>query len=344
MLLNSKKKINAAGIFSSVHVIESTLRNGVLPDGLSNAATAVVESLKINVISERTYRGRPMVIKRRNPYGAKMADMTNLYFRLAKLPIRYLSDLDEWRRWEVGCFLMLNGDRYRAAAARKNAVRLDKIPGRNLWDHMKQGTLTRHMLQAAGREIHRAHQFWSDKLSGRWSHGDASMPNVIFEEGSGRARLIDFEIRHDESLPVVTRQADDLLVFLLDMVGNISSRHWLPFTTSFLRAYGDADVIAELRKQLVIPSGLALLWWNVRTNFAKSATVARRLTSLRKAIGQLDLYPLASGARRRQKRRPSKTCQTRSAGTPTAKSRTRASREIAKAVPPGMPSRLPMTR
>ena len=285
-----------------------------------------------------------MVVKRRNPYGAKMADMTNLYFRLAKLPIRYLSDLDEWRRWEIGCFLMLNGDRYRAAAARKSAVHLDKISGSNLWDHMKQGTLTRHMLQAAGKEIYRAHQFWSDQLSGRWSHGDASMPNVIFEEASGRARLIDFEIRHDESLPAVTRQADDLLVFLLDMVGNVRSRQWLPFTTSFLRAYGDVEVVAALRKQLIIPSGLALLWWNVRTNFAKSATVARRLTSLRKAIDQLDLDRLGSGARRRQKRRPSKTCQARSAGTPTAKSRTRASREIAKAVSPGMPSRLPMTR
>jgi hypothetical protein len=43
----------------------------------------------------------------------------------------------------------------------------------------------------------------------------------------------------------------------------------------------------ELKKRLVIPSGLALIWWNVRTNFAKSATVDRRFQALRRAIAKL---------------------------------------------------------
>jgi hypothetical protein len=44
-----------------------------------------------------------------------------------------------------------------------------------------------------------------------------------------------------------------------------------PFARTFLKAYGNSAVLAELRKQLVIPSGLARIWWNVRTNFVNNA-------------------------------------------------------------------------
>ena len=37
-----------------------------IPDGLSHATTAFVESLKINTISEKRRRSRLVVIKRRN--------------------------------------------------------------------------------------------------------------------------------------------------------------------------------------------------------------------------------------------------------------------------------------
>jgi len=200
------------------------------------------------------------------------------------------------------------------------------------------------MLEAAGREYHRAHQFWSDELGGGWSHGDASMTNVVYDEKTNRARLVDFEIIHEKSLPARVRHADDLLVFLLDMVGRISSTHWVPFATCFLRSYGDASVIEALRKQLVVPSGLALIWWNVRTNFTKSAKIDRRFKILNRSISKLDLYRLAKTDRARQKRLHSISCHITSPGIPKVKSRTRVIKEIAKAVSPGMPRRLPTTR
>src|SRR6266481_3944732 len=61
------------------------------------------------------------------------------------------------------------------------------------------------------------------------------MTNVIYDEKAHRARLIDFEIRHEKSLPAAARYADDLLVFLLDMVGRVPNRQWLPFAICFLR-------------------------------------------------------------------------------------------------------------
>jgi hypothetical protein len=59
------------------------------------------------------------------------------------------------------------------------------------------------------------------ELGKGWSHGDGSMTNVIYDEKAHRARLIDFEIRHEKSLPAAARYADDLLVFLLHTVGRV---------------------------------------------------------------------------------------------------------------------------
>jgi hypothetical protein len=209
---------------------------------------------------------------------------------------------------------------------------------------MNEGTLNKRMLEAAGREYYRAHQFWRDEFGGPWSHGDASMPNVIYNEKTRRARLIDFEIMHVKSLPATTRHADDLLVFLLDMVDRVPTRQWLPFTTCFVKAYADRDVITELQKRLVIPRGLALIWWNVRTNFAKTGKAERRLRALRNAISKQQLYRLSPAERARQRRRASISCQEMSPGMPRASSRTLAISERAKAASPGIPRRLPTKR
>jgi hypothetical protein len=186
---------------------------------------------------------------------------------------------------------------------------------------MKQGTLNERMLESAGKEYRRAHQFWRNGIWRTVVARDASMPNVIYDEKTRRTRLIDFEIMHEKSLPATTRHADDLLIFLLDMVDRVPTRQWLPFTTCFVKAYADRDVIAELQKRLVIPSGLSLMWWNVRTNFAKTEKVERRLRALRNAISKLQLYRPSPAERARHRRRASISCQVISPGMPSASSR-----------------------
>src|SRR5260370_7184699 len=75
-----------------------------IPDGLSHAATAFVESLKINTISEKRRRGRLVVIKRRNIFGERGADLINFYFRVAGITIRYLSHVRDYRACDCKCF------------------------------------------------------------------------------------------------------------------------------------------------------------------------------------------------------------------------------------------------
>jgi hypothetical protein len=198
-------------------------------------------------------------------------------------------------------------------------------------------------MEAAGKEFRRAHQFWSDGFRAPWSHGDAGMNNVIYNEKTGRARFIDFEIVHDKSLPAKSRQADDLLVFLLDLIAVAPNPQWLALALSFLNAYGNAAVTSELKNQLSLPSGMSWIWWGVRTSFANPTKVKRRLEKVRDVIVNLGYYRAFAARRARQRRRASNSCQVMSPGIPRMSSRTRAIKESANAASPGIPSRLPTT-
>jgi hypothetical protein len=314
-----------------------------IPQVLTTAAAKFVDSLKLSSVSEGVRRGRRVVIKHRNAYSEQLADLANLYFRVSNIPIRFWSKVSDWKRWEIDCFRMLNGDRFRAISSGAKTICVDKLPGKSLWAHLNRGTLTRQMLEAAAHELRRAHQFWSDEFRGPWSHGDAGMENVVFNGKTGRARLIDFEIIHDRSVPAATRHADDLLVFLLDIAAVVPGDKWLPFALRFLDAYGNLDVIAELKHQLALPNGMAWIWWGVRTSFANPAKVKLRLAKLRDLTAHLRHYRAVAARRARKRRRASISCHEMSPGMPSASSRTRAIRESAKAASPGIPSRLPTT-
>ena len=313
-----------------------------IPQALSNAAARFVDSLKINSVSEKVRRGRRVVIKRRNEYGEQLADLANLYFRMAAIPIRFWAKAENWQRWEAGCFKMLNGDRFRAWASGDKTVCADKLPGKSLWEHLERRRLTCEMVEAAGHEFRRAHQFRSDEFRGPWSHGDAGTNNVIYDEKTGRAWLIDFEIVHDKSLPAKSRQADDLLVFLLDLIAVAPNPQWLTLALSFLNAYGNAAVICELEDELALPNGMAWIWWGVRTSFANPAKVKRRLEKIRDVIANLEFYRAFAARRARHRRRPSISCQVIRPGIPIPSSRTRAIKERAKAVGPSIPRRPPI--
>ena len=105
----------------------------LVPQAVTNATATFVDSLKISSISEKVRRGRRIVIKRRNIYSEQLADLANLYFRMSDIPIRFCGEAEEWRRWEVKCFRMFNGDRFRVFASGAKTVCTDKLPGKNLW-------------------------------------------------------------------------------------------------------------------------------------------------------------------------------------------------------------------
>src|SRR3954453_19814966 len=101
-----------------------------VPKSLRTATDRLVDSLKINSVSEQVRRGRRLVIKRRTVYSEPLAELANLYFRMAGIPIRFWAKIADWRQWEVNYFNLLNGDRFRARASGANTICADRLPGR----------------------------------------------------------------------------------------------------------------------------------------------------------------------------------------------------------------------
>lgn len=249
-----------------------------------SAAGAFVDRIKINTVSREWRDGRVLWIKRRRGAARPIMVCANRFFRLAGNPVEAIVDLPAWQRWEVDCFLQLHGERFLAFAEGPCVVAAEEVPGESLSRHLDRGTLTPRMLEAAACELRRAHAMESEFFRGPWSHGDPHSGNFIYEPEADRARLIDFEVMHHADIPADERHADDLLVVLQDLAGRIAAEQWLFHAQAFLTGYDRPEVVALLRKKLVVPGGLARLWWAVRTTYLGSAELERRIRTLRENI------------------------------------------------------------
>ena len=251
---------------------------------LLTSAGAIVDRIKINALSRETRDGRTVWIKRRRATAGPIMGLANCFFDLVGNPVQTLRDAAAWQRWEIGCFLHLHGDDFRAFACGDRAVGVDELPGQSLSHHLDAGTLTPAMLAAAGCELRRAHEWRCDAFGGAWSHGDPHSGNFIVDPLDGRARLIDFEVMHRVSLSAHDRHADDLVVFLQDLMGRVAGDRWVENARAFLEAYGRPEIIALLGGRFVVPHGLARLWWSVRTTYLSRAELTRRIGELRVSI------------------------------------------------------------
>lgn len=248
----------------------------------SNFVSAITEGVKINSVHREARRGRMFWIKRRKPAARPIMIGANCFFRLAKAPVRAIVEPAAWQRWEVECFTALHGpDGFEAFPEGANGVGAEEMPGVNLTDFLDGGTMTPAMAAAAGRELRRAHQWHSPGLDALWSHGDPHAGNFVYHQTSDRARIIDFEVMHDPALSADARQADDVLVFLQDMVGRIAAEKWLPCAEAFLIGYDRPELIERLKPLLAIPPiGFSRLWWRVRTTFLSVNTIRGRFAAL----------------------------------------------------------------
>jgi hypothetical protein len=254
---------------------------------LSEAANQAINCIKINSINFEMRQGKPMWVKRRRWGSELIAGQANLFFRLAHGRVHVWVDPKKWQHWEIDCFRLLQERRFRAFAEGSRTICMDPIPGMHLCEHLRRGSLTTRILEAAAREFRRAHELWCPEFDDWWSHGDPHLDNVIYDPATNRARLIDFEVVHDRSLPAALRQADDLLVFLQDLVCRVSAEQWLPFALCFINTYGRPEVITELTKLLFVPSGLPGLWWKLRTENFERQELIRRVDALRLALDRM---------------------------------------------------------
>jgi hypothetical protein len=263
-----------------------TVQNSRLCE-LSEAANRAINCIKINSITFESRQGKRLWVKRRRWGSELIAAQANLFFRLAQGRVQVWVSPEKWQQWEIYCFRLLQEPRFRVFAEGSRTVCMDAIPGMHLCEHLKRGTLTSRALEAAARELRRAHELWCPRFDDWWSHGDPHLDNVVYDASTNRARLIDFEVMHIQSLPAVLRHADDLLVFLQDLVCRVSAQEWMPFALCFINAYGSPEVIAELTRMLFVPVGLPGVWWKLRTENFERKELIRRVDALRTVLSRM---------------------------------------------------------
>lgn len=246
-------------------------------------ASHFAERIKVNSIRCEIRNGERFWVKRRRPSAPLTLACANWFFRLAKNPIRVLEDVRMWQRWEVESFMQLHAG-HRAFAGDSRSVAAQELPGAALAQFLDQGAMTPAMAAAAGRELARAHAVECFTFGGGWSHGDPHAGNFLYDPRHDRARLIDFEVVHDLALPAAERHADDLLVFLQDVVGRVSPEMWVKLAEAFLEGYDRPGIVERLAPRLILPRGIPRLWWAVRTTYLPGAELARRFELLRDAL------------------------------------------------------------
>jgi len=253
----------------------------------------LIDGIRINDNHRKICGDRVFWVKQRRNWSGPVAFFANLFFRAACNPVTVWSRNAAWQAWEIHSFALLHADEgYRAFADGDHTVWTEQVPGDDLASAIAQGVLSEAMLAAAARELRRVHSLRCDILNGGWSHGDPHLGNFLYDSHTGRARLIDFEVTHRHGLKETERHADDLLVFLQDLMGRIDGPRWIPTATCFLRQYSiagapTAGVIACLERRLISPRGISRIWWAIRTCYLPKAERDRRIDGLREAIGKL---------------------------------------------------------
>jgi hypothetical protein len=249
-------------------------------------AGAVIDKVQINQILLKRLDGRSMWVKRRRRGSRALAFGANLFFRLAGNPVSVVEDLQVWRHQEVASFRLLNGEEFCSFSRDDGSVWLERLPGTDLDTLNDEGKAEVWMFYAAGLEFRRVHALFSPRFHGPWSHGDPNFGNVIVDERNQRVRLIDFETVHAETLSPDDRHADDVAVFLLDLIGGVAEESLPLMATAFVAGYNRPNILALAQRRLEIPTGLGRLWWGIRTEYAPAWVLRRRIKLLSQSLAQ----------------------------------------------------------
>jgi len=240
-----------------------------------------IDAVRINQTTVVTRDGRPFLLKRRRGGRGLIIAAGNVFLRLSHSRIVMFPNVRGWQAWELASFRLLYGDSYRYEAVGRDAVLTERLPGTDIRTLLAQDRLTDAALRAAGQVFREAHALHSNYWELDWSHGDPHLGNVLYDSEQQRAFLIDFETRHEFALSANERHADDLLTFLLKLMGSDHTGRWQGWSQRFLEAYDNPVVMPYLRKRLTVPFGLERVLWHTRTNHLPVFELRTRLMLLK---------------------------------------------------------------
>lgn len=246
----------------------------------------LMNGVRVNRTEAFIENGIPMVRKRRRPWGSVVVWFANRFLALAQSGVCMFVRSEDWIDWEVYCAGLLYPDRASVRIGPGASVTMEKVDGISLRQHIVQHALHVSHLAAAACEFRRVHQISCCRFNGPWSHGDLHLDNCIYVPADGTAVLIDFDVRHEFGAAPRLRHADDLRVFLLELMASMDE-HWQPLAKAFLEEYREPSVLNELRQLLVTPRGFTKILWYTRINSSSAGKMDQRMKCLHDMIEQV---------------------------------------------------------
>jgi serine/threonine protein kinase len=246
----------------------------------------LMNHVRVNSIQLQIRNGLPMYVKKRRFGVSFVVWCGNRFLSLANSGLQMFVQANEWTQWELHCAQLLYPDRAVPIIDPPGTLVMPEVRGVSLRAMLNADKLEPKVAQVAAREIRRAHQIQCPIYRGMWSHGDMHLDNILYNTEKNQVTLIDFDTGHDVGLDEVKRHADDLNVFLLELVSKSPPR-WKEIAFCVLQEYGDIDVLTELSKQLVVPRGIARILWYTRTSSCPLSLIETRLQCLSGMIHQI---------------------------------------------------------
>jgi hypothetical protein len=253
-------------------------------EGLQQWSSRVIDAVSVNRVTREERAGTPYWVKRRRAGMSAVVVAGNLFLRWSHSGIRMFASTRAWQAWEAGSFSLLHGGEAHAMSEGRAAVCVQSLPGRSLREIIADGGLDEDAVHATAMELRRCHALHFRPMEARWSHGDPHLGNVVYDASTRRARLIDFETRHIAAWSEAERHADDLLVLLLGLMGELPRAECSAHGARLLRAYGEPSVVARTIARLAIPRGWERVLWAGRTNHLPTSELTARLSALRASL------------------------------------------------------------
>src|SRR4051812_34316074 len=109
----------------------------------SHPLSLLTESVKVNSMRLEARDGRRFWVKTRRWPARFILRGANLFFALARAPLRAVLPASAWQRWEVECFLGLHGgEGFTARSEGALAMSAEELPGISLTIYLDTDRLT----------------------------------------------------------------------------------------------------------------------------------------------------------------------------------------------------------
>ena len=189
-----------------------------------------ISRVRINRISFEKIDGQEYVLKKRSLISPVLIVIGNCVLSLRHVPVKVLH-YREWIDWDRRIQAAVTSP---ASQETSQGLLVPRKLGRPISDLIRLNAIEDERIievfSLALRELYRLHQLSVEVVTGveakfaYFSHGDASVSNVLFDVDSDQACWFDFDLRHDFRRSATLRHADDLRAFLFTAMKCLSKK------------------------------------------------------------------------------------------------------------------------